>query len=58
MTVYHHKENTVTFEKTIPSGMYVVTLRIKGELKDKVRCDDYKEARAYCASFRKIARGA
>lgn len=56
--IYDYKRASVTFEKTFPSGMYIVTLRKNGEVNDKIRCDDYKEARAYCASFRKIAKGA
>ena len=45
------------FEKTPISGMYVVKLYASnGELRDKVRCDDYREARAYLKSFNLIAK--
>jgi len=58
MRIYDYKNGHVTFEKTFPSGMYVITLRVHGEVKDKVKCDDYQNARAYCRSFQKIAKGA
>ena len=44
------------FEK-IASGMYLVKLyRPHGQLEDKIICDDYKNARAYLASFNRIAK--
>ena len=44
------------FEK-LASGMYLVKLyRPHGHLEDKVVCDDYKNARAYLASFNRIAK--
>ena len=46
-----------TMEKLFPSGMYLVKLyRSSGELADKVRCDDYRNACDYKRSFDKIAR--
>lgn len=47
----------VTFERLAPSGMWLVQLRTgTGELADKVRCDDYRDATAYRKAFLKIAR--
>jgi len=47
----------VTFERLTPSGMWLVQLRTgAGELADKVRCDDYRDAIAYRKSFLRIAR--
>lgn len=47
----------VVLEKLFPSGMYCIVLRDpQGELKDKIRCDDYPMARDYFKSFCKIAR--
>ena len=44
------------FEK-LSSGMYLVKLyRPHGHLEDKIICDDYKNARAYLASFNRIAK--
>lgn len=46
-----------TFERTTPSGMYTVQLRKpSGDVMDKVRCDDYREALAYLRSFNAIAK--
>ena len=48
-----------TFDRQLPSGMYEVKLYARdGTLIDKVRCDDYRNARAYLKSFNKIARTA
>ena len=58
MKIYPYKNGHVTFEKTFPHGYYNVVLRIAGEVKDKVLCDDYQDALAYCRSFRKIAKNA
>lgn len=45
------------FERTTPSGMYIVQIRKpSGELMDKVRCDDYRNALAYLRSFNAIAK--
>ena len=44
------------FEK-LSSGMYLVKLyRPHGHLEDKIICDDYTNARAYLASFNRIAK--
>jgi len=48
--------NYTTFERTFPSGYYLVKLYQRGELTDKIMSDDYKDARAYLASFNKIAK--
>lgn len=48
---------SVTHEKLLPSGMYLVELRDdSGNLLDKVRCDDYCDSLAYYRSFKGIAR--
>jgi hypothetical protein len=47
----------VTFETAFPSGMHTVLLRNpQGEVHDKVRCDDYKEALAYFNAFKATAK--
>jgi len=57
MKLYGGKNGSVTFEKTFPSGLYVVTLRdTKGDVADKARCDDYRMAREHIRAFRKIAK--
>jgi hypothetical protein len=48
--------NYTTFERSFPSGYYVVKLYQSGELTDKIMSDNYKGARAYLASFNKIAK--
>lgn len=46
-----------TFERTAPSGLYMVQVRsASGNLIDKVRCDDYREALSYLRSFNAIAK--
>lgn len=46
----------VVWEKTA-SGMYCVALRLgNGQLGDKIRCDDYRDACRYRKAFIKIAR--
>lgn len=48
---------SVSMEKLFPSGMYLIELRNPvGDLHDKMRCDDYREACAYYKSFGNIAR--
>ena len=45
-----------TFEKTL-HGYYLVTCRgANGYLLDRIKCDDYANARAYYKSFAAIAR--
>ncbi len=47
----------VTFEKTFPSGMYIVLLRNpQGDVHDKIKCDDYDNAREYYRAFCAIAK--
>lgn len=49
----------VTMCKDLPSGMYTVKLySANGELSDKVRCDDYRNALDYRKSFNAIAKNA
>ena len=57
MKIYEGKNGSVTLEKVFPSGLYVVVLRdTKGDVADKVRCDDYRMAKDYLRAFRKIAK--
>ena len=58
MKVYVQKSGAyVSFEKLTPRGMYLVKLyNAAGSLLDKVRCDDYRNARSYVKSFILIAR--
>ena len=57
MTIKTFKNGAyVTFEKTL-DGYYLVTCRgANGYLLDRVKCDDYVNARAYYKSFAAIAR--
>jgi hypothetical protein len=54
------KNGTYTvMSKSFPSGMYEVKLYgSNGELIEKVRTDDYRDACDYRRSFNKIARNA
>jgi len=46
-----------TFERLIPSGLYLVRLfDPAGNLQDKVRADSYTGAREYQRAFNKVAR--
>lgn len=48
---------SVSREKILPGGLYLVELRDdRGDLLDKIRCDDYRESLAYYHSFKAIAR--
>ena len=58
MKIKTFKNGYTTFEKTTPSGMYVVKVYKGDNLHDKVRCDDYKTAREYLTAFNKIASAA
>jgi hypothetical protein len=48
--------NYTTFERTFPSGYYVVKLYKRGELIDKVMTDTYRAANDYFKSFNLIAK--
>jgi hypothetical protein len=48
--------NYTTFERTFPSGYYVVKLYKRGELVDKVMTDTHQAAREYLRSFNLIAK--
>lgn len=51
----HKNDSFVTFEKC--NGWYEVRLRSpNGELHNKVRCDDYRDAMEYWKSFNAIAK--
>ena len=58
MKIQEYKNGAyVTMEKLFPSVMYIVQCRNpKGELHDKIRLDDYKEACHYFKSFKAIAK--
>jgi hypothetical protein len=54
--IYMGKNNAfVTFERCYSN--YIVTLRdSRGDVADKIRCDDYRKALEYRRAFLKIAR--
>lgn len=58
MKTYEGKGGTyVTFDKT--GAYWTVVLKTgSGEVADKVRCDDYRDAIAYRKAFLKTARAA
>lgn len=43
-------------ERLFPSGMYLIEVYIGSELRDKVRCDDYRTALDYWKCFQLIAK--
>jgi hypothetical protein len=48
---------STTFEQQYHSGLITVTLRSSsGEIYDKVRCDDYRNALKYFSAFNAIAK--
>ncbi len=48
----------VTFEKLAPSGLYLIQGRApSGEIFDKTRCDDYRDALNYYRAFKAQAKG-
>ena len=48
---------SVMFEQQFHNGMITVTLRSSsGEIHDKVRCDDYRNAMDYFRAFKSIAK--
>jgi hypothetical protein len=47
-----------TLDRLHPSGMYLVQCYVGSELRDKVRCDDYRIARDYYKMFQSIAKSA
>lgn len=50
---------SVSFERLFPSGMYMTIVRDgRGEVHDKMRCDDYRTAREYHRAFKAIAKAA
>lgn len=48
--------NYTTFERTFPSGYYVVKLYKRGELNEKVMTDTYRAACEYLKAFNLIAK--
>lgn len=57
MTLKNYRNGHATIER-MPSGMYLVQCYVGTELRDKVRCDDYRMARDYFRAFCAIARNA
>lgn len=59
MKITEQKSGAWTVFEKLASGLYLVKLYASnGELRDKVRCDDYRQARAYLKSFNLIAKNA
>jgi len=58
MKIKTFKNGYSTLEKLFPSGMYLVQCYVGSELRDKVRCDDYRTALDYYKSFSLIAKNA
>ena len=57
MKIKEHKSGAWTVFEKLDGGMYLVKLYASnGELRDKVRCDDYGNALAYLRSFNAIAK--
>lgn len=47
---------SVSMDKATVSGMYTLIVRTpSGEVHDKTRCDDYREALDYWKAFKRIA---
>jgi hypothetical protein len=51
-----YKNGHATMERLFPSGMYLLEVYIGSELRDKVRCDDYRMALDYWKCFQLIAK--
>jgi hypothetical protein len=51
-----YKNGHATMERLFPSGMYLIEVYIGSELRDKVRCDDYRMALDYWKCFQLIAK--
>jgi hypothetical protein len=58
MKIKTYRNGHTTFERLFPSGFYLIQLYIRGELQDKIRCDDYQSALDYLRSFNQIAKKA
>ena len=58
MKIKNFKNGHTTFERLFPSGMYLVQLYIGAELRDKIRCDDYRMALDYLRAFNQTAKNA
>jgi hypothetical protein len=58
MSIKEFKNGYTTFEKLFPSGYYLVQVYVGTELRDKIRCDDYRMAREYLRAFNAIAKAA
>jgi hypothetical protein len=58
MRIKEYKNGYATFERLLPSGMYLVQLYKGTELADKIRCDTYRAAMDYFQAFARIAKNA
>lgn len=56
MRIKTYKNGHATMERLFPSGMYLIEVYIGSELRDKVRCDDYRTALDYWKCFQLIAK--
>ncbi len=56
MRIKTYKNGHATMERLFPSGMYLLEVYIGSELRDKVRCDDYRMALDYWKCFQLIAK--
>lgn len=58
MKITEHKNGAwTTFERNTVSGFYTIKLYSpSGEVRDRVSCDSYSEARTYLKSFNLIAK--
>lgn len=53
---YYSKNGIASMEKLFPSGMYLVTVSTESGKRDKMRCDDYRQALEYFRAFKLIAK--
>ena len=59
MTCNQFANGWIVFFERLPNGMYSTLVRdSRGDIHDKVRCDDYRTARAYHRAFKAIAKAA
>lgn len=57
MKIKTYPHGHATMERQ-PSGLYLVQCYVGADLRDKVRCDDYRTACEYFRAFCAIARAA
>ena len=56
MQLWDYGKADVTLERSFPAGIYTTTLRVNGEVEDKMKAYDYASIAPYVKSFRKIAK--